>query len=227
MRAYCPVGDLVAGMAYLVRRLLENTANESFLHEQARRRRRVEELLARAREPPFANEPELELRRAPVREALTEALRAPRRAGCRSRCRSWFGDDAGAATGFDSTDPGKPERVVATRGARDGARTSSAAVEAARPRRRASGARAGGASGPRSSCAPPTLLRDRRLELAALEVRECAKPWAEADADVCEAIDFLEYYAREAVELERGPRAAPGAAASATRCATCRAGWPR
>jgi proline dehydrogenase len=35
VRAYCPVGDLVAGMAYLVRRLLENTANDSFLHEQA------------------------------------------------------------------------------------------------------------------------------------------------------------------------------------------------
>ncbi|HEV2772442.1 MAG TPA: proline dehydrogenase family protein [Thermoleophilaceae bacterium] len=32
VRAYAPVGDLVAGMAYLVRRLLENTANESFLH---------------------------------------------------------------------------------------------------------------------------------------------------------------------------------------------------
>ena len=36
MRTYCPVGDLVAGMAYLVRRLLENTSNESFLYEQAR-----------------------------------------------------------------------------------------------------------------------------------------------------------------------------------------------
>jgi RHH-type proline utilization regulon transcriptional repressor/proline dehydrogenase/delta 1-pyrroline-5-carboxylate dehydrogenase len=35
VRAYCPVGDLVAGMAYLVRRLLENTANESFLADQA------------------------------------------------------------------------------------------------------------------------------------------------------------------------------------------------
>ena len=31
VRSYCPVGDLVAGMAYLVRRLLENTSNESFL----------------------------------------------------------------------------------------------------------------------------------------------------------------------------------------------------
>jgi len=35
VRTYCPVGDLVAGMAYLVRRLLENTSNESFLHEAA------------------------------------------------------------------------------------------------------------------------------------------------------------------------------------------------
>jgi proline dehydrogenase len=35
VRTYCPVGDLVAGMAYLVRRLLENTSNESFLFEQA------------------------------------------------------------------------------------------------------------------------------------------------------------------------------------------------
>src|SRR5205085_6808858 len=48
-------------------------------------------------------------------------------------------------------------------------------------------------------------MRARRHELAALEVRECAKPWAEADADVCEAIDFLEYYARGALALARGP----------------------
>jgi RHH-type proline utilization regulon transcriptional repressor/proline dehydrogenase/delta 1-pyrroline-5-carboxylate dehydrogenase len=45
VRSYCPVGDLVAGMAYLVRRLLENTSNESFLHEQAAGRP-LEELLA-------------------------------------------------------------------------------------------------------------------------------------------------------------------------------------
>jgi proline dehydrogenase len=45
VRTYCPVGDLVAGMAYLVRRLLENTSNESFLSEQARGVP-IEELLA-------------------------------------------------------------------------------------------------------------------------------------------------------------------------------------
>jgi RHH-type proline utilization regulon transcriptional repressor/proline dehydrogenase/delta 1-pyrroline-5-carboxylate dehydrogenase len=52
VRTYCPVGDLVAGMAYLVRRLLENTSNESFLYEQARGVP-LEELLA----PPHAQEP--------------------------------------------------------------------------------------------------------------------------------------------------------------------------
>jgi RHH-type proline utilization regulon transcriptional repressor/proline dehydrogenase/delta 1-pyrroline-5-carboxylate dehydrogenase len=47
-------------------------------------------------------------------------------------------------------------------------------------------------------------LRERRLEIAALEVRETAKPWPEADADVCEAIDFLEYYARGALDMAQG-----------------------
>jgi len=45
VRSYCPVGDLVAGMAYLVRRLLENTSNDSFLGEQ-QRGASIDELLA-------------------------------------------------------------------------------------------------------------------------------------------------------------------------------------
>ncbi|RKQ88253.1 L-proline dehydrogenase [Solirubrobacter pauli] len=36
VRTYCPVGDLVAGMSYLVRRLLENTSNDSFLLSRSR-----------------------------------------------------------------------------------------------------------------------------------------------------------------------------------------------
>jgi proline dehydrogenase len=35
VRVYCPIGDLVTGMAYLVRRMLENTANDSFLRARA------------------------------------------------------------------------------------------------------------------------------------------------------------------------------------------------
>jgi proline dehydrogenase len=45
VRSYCPVGDLVAGMAYLVRRLLENTANDSFLRSW-RQGTSLDELLA-------------------------------------------------------------------------------------------------------------------------------------------------------------------------------------
>src|SRR5204863_9462664 len=47
-------------------------------------------------------------------------------------------------------------------------------------------------------------MRTRRLELSALEVFEAGKPWAEADGDVTEAIDFCEYYGREMLRLDRG-----------------------
>jgi RHH-type proline utilization regulon transcriptional repressor/proline dehydrogenase/delta 1-pyrroline-5-carboxylate dehydrogenase len=46
-----------------------------------------------------------------------------------------------------------------------------------------------------------SLLRGRRDALAALMIREAGKTWREADADVCEAIDFCEFYARWAATL--------------------------
>ena len=45
------------------------------------------------------------------------------------------------------------------------------------------------------------VMRRRRFELAAWEVYECGKPWREADADVAEAIDYCDYYAREMIRL--------------------------
>ena len=44
-------------------------------------------------------------------------------------------------------------------------------------------------------------MRKRRFELAALEVYEVGKTWKDADADVAEAIDYLEYYGREMLRL--------------------------
>jgi len=152
--------------------------------------------------PAFRNEPTLELRRAPERDSLLDALRRVDRR-LPLRVPVLIGGDSGAAAGLTSTDPGRPDRVVAEAGA-GGEAEAAAAVEAAiegfrdwgaRPAAERAGVLVGAAA----------LLRERRLELAALEVRECAKPWAEADSDVCEAIDFLEYYARGAIELERGP----------------------
>ncbi len=145
---------------------------------------------------PFANEPVLELRRAAARDSLLAALaeldrRLPVDGG------RWTGDR------FVSTDPGKPDRVV-WEGPRCGEEDARAAVAGAVegfPAWRDLGA----ARRAEVLVAAADLLRQRRLELAALQVRECAKPWGEADADVCEAIDFLEYYAREAVRLDAGP----------------------
>ncbi len=47
------------------------------------------------------------------------------------------------------------------------------------------------------------IMRRRRFELNAVEVLEVGKTWPEADADVAEAIDFLEFYGREALRYGR------------------------
>jgi predicted delta-1-pyrroline-5-carboxylate dehydrogenase group 2 len=150
---------------------------------------------------PFANEPALDLRRADVRASLVEALAALDRTLPLS-VPVLVGDDPGPVEGIESTDPGAPERVVAVSG-RAGAEEVETAVGAAT-------AAAGDWGGRSSDERAATLLRAaasiraRRAELAALQVRECAKPWPEADADVCEAIDYLEYYARQGAALAKG-----------------------
>ncbi len=151
--------------------------------------------------PPFANEPVLELRRSAVRAQLSDALaRVDRELPINVPVR--IGSDERVGDQLASTDPGAPERLVA-RAARAGASEAAAAVAEAQQGLRAwrSIAATQRANALINAAA---WLRERRLELAALEVRECAKPWPEADADVCEAIDFLEYYARGAIELEQG-----------------------
>jgi RHH-type transcriptional regulator, proline utilization regulon repressor / proline dehydrogenase / delta 1-pyrroline-5-carboxylate dehydrogenase len=150
---------------------------------------------------PFTNEPQAELRRAPVRETLMQALR-DLDARLPWRVPVLVGGDPGATEGLDSTDPGEPKRVVATAGRGSGADAARAVATAASGTREWGGLAAGKRAEVLVRAAG--VLRRRRHELAALQVRECAKPWPEADADVCEAIDFLEYYARQAIELEAG-----------------------
>jgi RHH-type transcriptional regulator, proline utilization regulon repressor / proline dehydrogenase / delta 1-pyrroline-5-carboxylate dehydrogenase len=151
--------------------------------------------------PAFANEPVLELRRAPVRAQLDDAMTrlAPT---LPLRVPVLIGDHERAGGALLSTDPGEPERVVAVAAGATEGDVADAVDEAERGLRtwRALDAADRAAALVRAAA----WLRERRLEIAALEVRECAKPWPEADADVCEAIDFLEYYARGAIELESG-----------------------
>ena len=48
------------------------------------------------------------------------------------------------------------------------------------------------------------IVRRRKHEFSALLVKEAGKPWNEADADTAEAIDFMEYYGRQMLELKDG-----------------------
>src|SRR3972149_6052498 len=45
------------------------------------------------------------------------------------------------------------------------------------------------------------MMRDKRFELAVLQIYEVGKSWKEADSDVSEAIDYLEYYGSEMQRL--------------------------
>jgi RHH-type proline utilization regulon transcriptional repressor/proline dehydrogenase/delta 1-pyrroline-5-carboxylate dehydrogenase len=151
--------------------------------------------------PPFRNEPIAELRRASERARLAAGLQAlePR---LPLRVPVWIGDERREGDALVSTDPGRPERVVAL-AAKATPADVDAAVQAARrgfDRWAARPARDRAEVLLRAAA----LMRDRRPELTALAVRECAKPWDQADGDVCEAIDFLEFYARGALALERG-----------------------
>ena len=150
---------------------------------------------------PFENEPLLELRRSGARTGLEDALseldaRLPLRVPLLVGSERREGDE------LVSSDPGKPDRVVALAPL---AVPADAAAAVERATAGAEGwAQAGAPARAGALLTAAAWMRERRRELAALCVRECAKPWVEADADVAEAIDYLEYYARGALELERG-----------------------
>jgi RHH-type proline utilization regulon transcriptional repressor/proline dehydrogenase/delta 1-pyrroline-5-carboxylate dehydrogenase len=101
-----------------------------------------------------------------------------------------------------SVDPGDLERVVATSSAADETLADEAvrATTAAAP----DWSRTPAAERAAVLVRAAGWMRERRDELAALMVFEAGKPWPEADADVCEAIDFCEFYAREAIRLDHG-----------------------
>ena len=123
---------------------------------------------------PFTNEPVLELRRAPVRAGLATALEEHDARGPLD-VPVWVGDGTRSGDAIVSTDPGAPDRVVA-RAAAATPDEVDAALEAARTGHRDWGRRPAAERGAVLLRAA-AWLRDHRLEVAALEVRECAKPW--------------------------------------------------
>ena len=215
VREYAPVGELIPGMAYLVRRLLENTSNEGFLRKRYAGQAPPEELLKDPEPFPygtealsssrnaavsaFRNEPPLDFSVASNRSAFEEALRKVQGSLGQEHPLFFGGEEFDSPEKLVSTNPHDPSEIVCTVSALT-RRMADHAVAAAKEARKAWGAR------------PPwqraavlfkaaEIARRRRLELAAWEVVEVGKNRVEADADVCEAIDFLNYYGHEMIRL--------------------------
>ncbi|MFO0705252.1 MAG: proline dehydrogenase family protein, partial [Nitrospira sp.] len=209
VRLYTPVGRLLPGMAYLVRRLLENTSNESFLRKEYVESQSLLTLLAPPVVPAFAlsppgegelfyNEPHSDFSQQQIRTAMQAAIDRVRADLGRTWPETvrWKRLTGSMMT---SRNPARPDELVATVQAASPADVA-AAVDTA--------VTAGKAWGRRPAAEriavvrrAAGLMRERRYDLAAWEMFEVGKPWREADADVAEAIDFLEFYAQQMVSL--------------------------
>jgi RHH-type proline utilization regulon transcriptional repressor/proline dehydrogenase/delta 1-pyrroline-5-carboxylate dehydrogenase len=148
---------------------------------------------------PFQNQPLLDFSRRENRTRFAEALAAVRRK---------FGDDYSLWIGgeevrtqqwLDSTNPAAPEEIVgrvAVAGRGEAERALLLATEYfSEWSKTPADERAG------FLFRAAEIMRRRRIELAAWQVFEVGKGWREADADVAEAIDYLEYYGREMLRL--------------------------
>jgi RHH-type proline utilization regulon transcriptional repressor/proline dehydrogenase/delta 1-pyrroline-5-carboxylate dehydrogenase len=224
VRLYTPIGQMIPGMAYLVRRLLENTSNESFLWQSFGKGEPPERMLQKPTEKtpqavnpkeskgpsskdadmPFQNEPTWDWSLPEHRTLFRKALdRIRKKMPYRIPLRI---DGKGVKTKetFVSVNPNAPSERIAVSASAEEAHVAKA-LDAAKhaflqwkdvgPRDRAGYLRKAAA-----------VARKMRYDLAALQVYEVGKAWSEADADVCEAIDFLEYYSRE---MERFSRPRP------------------
>jgi RHH-type proline utilization regulon transcriptional repressor/proline dehydrogenase/delta 1-pyrroline-5-carboxylate dehydrogenase len=200
VREYVPVGEMIPGMAYLVRRLLENTSNESWLKAGFLDQADVGALL---RAPAGAGGAAGEgagpgaTEYLPERHALSPAparvgsgrpfFNEPLRDFADRRQREAFAAAVAKATVPRVANDTTPERATAM----------VARAHAAFPAWRDVDARVRADVLVRAAAS----MRRQRDALSAVMIREAGKTWREADADTCEAIDFCEYYARGAVPL--------------------------
>ncbi|MGB8355254.1 MAG: proline dehydrogenase family protein [Chthoniobacteraceae bacterium] len=211
VREYCPVGELLPGMAYLVRRLLENTSNESFLANKFARGADRAALLkapekallfetadAESRDHKageFRNEPPVDFTIDAEREKIRAAIIAMRN-GIGQRHPLIINNKAVKTKEWDaSLNPAAQGEIIGY-----AARAMVADAEAAlRAARAAQPGWARRTAEERASCLECVagLMRRDKAALTALEIFEAGKNWTEADADVAEAIDFCNFYAAE------------------------------
>ena len=217
IREYVPVGELLPGMAYLVRRLLENSSNEGFLRKAFLGNVPPETLLAEPescaeapadRKPegiaPYSNEPAADFTIGETRTAFRNALTEVGNRIGESYPAVIGGKEFREGEPIVSVNPARPQKVVGNVFGITG-ELADRAVSAARDAQKGWSQRA-----PEDRAAvlfrAAEIARRRRATLAAWQVRETGKGWVEADADVAEAIDYLEYYGREMIRLGKPAR---------------------
>ncbi|MHC4453156.1 MAG: L-glutamate gamma-semialdehyde dehydrogenase [Planctomycetota bacterium] len=216
---YAPFGEFLPGISYFVRRLMENTSNESFLRQSFTRDTNVEQLLRKPEPPPVSPE---ELKETAVLEDKIKPFhQEPLLDFAKINNRNYFQNtlenvQSGLGKEYPllidekevhgekkliSVDPCQPSQIIGHTfsASKEEAECAVAAARKAFVKWREIDARQRGGL----LLEIAEKLRSRRGELAALQVFEVSKAWREADADVCEAIDFCEYYAREMIRLGR------------------------
>jgi len=224
VREYCPVGELLPGMSYLVRRLLENTSNEGFLRAKfsdnvpaAELLRNPREILHRSRNgvlpplnstinmtkntpktqpgAPYDNAPLTNFALPENQEKMRAALREQRKQFGRKVPLTINGEKIWTDKMFSSVNPSQPDQIVGY----------AAEADIPEAERAVAAARAAFEKWRRTSFEQrcellervAEILERRRFELSALEVFEVGKPWSQADGDIAEAIDFCTFYARQ------------------------------
>jgi RHH-type proline utilization regulon transcriptional repressor/proline dehydrogenase/delta 1-pyrroline-5-carboxylate dehydrogenase len=215
VRVYCPYGDLIPGMAYLIRRLLENTANSSFLRQSVTDIS-ADALLASPNWGPRDEDgsevtPELgELSFDPAantdyaiashRDQATAALVAVKQQLGQVYWPLINGESVPTEAKLQSLNPSDPVEVVGVVGQINVAQAEAAiaAAKQAFPGWRQTPATERAAILRRAA----DLMAGRRDELNAWMVFEGGKPLHQADAEVSEAIDFCRYYAAEMERLD-------------------------
>ena len=211
VREYAPIGALIPGMAYLVRRLLENTSNESWLRASFADAKNVDELLAEPRtinhqghipQNRFHNCPPLEFTTAADRKRIQDALNTiPKKLGKHYPLRIG-GKSVDSKDRNQSINPAHPDQIVGTFAMASLVHADQAIAAATQAFQKWRVTSASDRAALLRKAA--VIMRERRADLTALQIIEVGKTWTEADADVCEAIDFLNYYADEMERLAKG-----------------------
>ncbi len=212
VRVYCPYGDLIPGMAYLIRRLLENTANSSFLRQNSEESS-IDDLIAAPIvnnnspsviqvKTAFPNVPDTDYALETERNKAQTAFKQVREQLGKSYLPFIDGGYVNTLQNFTSLNPSNYNEEIGTMGlisveqaeiALKAAKDAFPAWKKTPVTERANIIRKAG-----------ELMKQRRHELSAWIVLEVGKPVKEADAEVSEAIDFCNYYADEIERLNQG-----------------------